>query len=97
MSFLNSIGGGGNAAASGLGQMVGADPSRISQIAGQIGRGMNGIAQAGGAAPGYAADPSAPPAAAPVDNHLQLLDPNIIQQLIQKFGHQQAPQMGYAR
>jgi hypothetical protein len=32
-----------------------------------------------------------------VDNHLQLLDPGILQQLIQKFGHQQAPQMGYAR
>lgn len=96
MSFLNSLGGA-NAAASGLGQMVGADPSRISQIAGQIGRGMNGIAAAGGAAPGYATDPSTQPSAAPVDNHMQLLDPNIIQQLIQRFGGRPQASPGYSQ
>lgn len=99
MSFLNSAAG----ASGALGNLVGADPSRISSIAGRIGTGMNGIAAAGGAAPGYTAPghaPGAPAAggAAPVDNHMQLLDPDTLQQIIQQFGRfQAAPQTGYAR
>jgi hypothetical protein len=96
MSFLNGIGaaagaaGGANAAASGLGHMLGADPSRISDIAGNIGRGMNGIAAAGGAEPGYqAAEAPAPPA-----NHMQLLDDAVLQRLVAQFS---GGQPGYAR
>lgn len=99
MSFLNSAAG----ASGALGNLVGADPSRISSIANRIGTGMNGIAAAGGAAPGYSAPGHAPiPAAggaAPVDNHMQLLDQDVIQQIIQQFAGrpQTAPQMGYNR
>lgn len=91
MSFLNGIGGaagaagGANAAAGGLGHLLGADPSRVSDIAGRIGRGMNGIAAAGGAEPGYE-----PPA-----NHMQLLDNDVLQRIVAQFGGQ--PQSGYAR
>jgi hypothetical protein len=107
MSFLNSIGGaagaagGASGAASGLGHLIGADPSRISSIANSIGTGMNGIAAAGGAAPGYNAPGHAAPAAsaAAPDNHMQLLDQDVIQQIIQQFAGrpQAAPQMGYNR
>lgn len=94
MSFLNSIGGaagaagGANSAASGLGHMLGADPSRVSDIAGRIGRGMNGIAAAGGAEPGYQAEAPTPPA-----NHIQLLDDAVLQRLVAQFGGQP----GYAQ
>jgi hypothetical protein len=95
MSFLNGRGGaladGGNAAASGLGHMLNTDPSRISQIAGQIGRGMNGIAAAGGATPGYAA-----PEAAPA-NHMQLLDDAVLQKIVQQFGGGMPQQRQYAQ
>jgi hypothetical protein len=102
MSFLNGMGaaGGASGAASGLGHLIGADPSRISSIANSIGTGMNGIAAAGGAAPGYAAPGhSAAPSAAAPDNHMQLLDQDVIQQIIQQFAGrpQAAPQMGYNR
>lgn len=72
-----------NAAATGLGKLLGVDPGRISSIADSVGKGMNQIAQGGGAAGGYAA-PQLPDA--PVQNHLQLLDPTVIQALIQRFG-----------
>ena len=70
-----------NAAASGLGRLIGADPARISSIAGNIGRGMNQIASAGGAQEGYAA-----PELPAVNNHMQLLDPKVLQALVQYFG-----------
>jgi hypothetical protein len=57
MSFLNSAAG---ASGQPLGNLIGADPSRISSIANSIGTGMNGIAAAGGAAPGYNAPGHAP-------------------------------------
>lgn len=60
----------------GLGRMIGVN----SDQAGKFGTAMNGIAQAGGAAPGYAA-----PEPAPVNNHLQLADPNILQAILQQF------------
>lgn len=95
MSFLGPLMGGAGAAgaasaaapaaATGLGHLIGADPSRISQIAGQIGGGMNRIAAAGGAAPGYEA-----PQAPAVNNHMQLLDPEVLHSLIRQFG-------GYSR
>lgn len=79
-----------SAAATGLGHVIGADPTRISSIASNIGQGMNGIAAAGGASPGYSA-----PEAPSVDNHMQLLDPGTIQQLIQQFGGRS--QMGHVQ
>jgi hypothetical protein len=80
LSAAGAAGGGANAAASGLGHLIGVDPSRISSIAGTIGKGMNGIAAGGGASPGYA-DPGLPD----VNNHMQLLDPAILQAIIQHF------------
>jgi len=70
-----------NAAATGLGKLIGTDPSRIASLAHSIGGGMNQIAAAGGAQGGYQ-DPGLPP----VQNHLQLLDPAVLQALIQHFG-----------
>lgn len=72
-----------NAAASGLGRLIGADPARISSIADSVGKGMNMIAQGGGAQGGYAAPEQAPLPA--VNNHMQLLDPKILQALVQHF------------
>lgn len=76
-----------NAAASGLGKLIGVDPAKISSIAQSIGGGMNQIAQGGGASPGYAAPPQAAPSAqAPtMNNILQGLNPEIIQALIRSF------------
>lgn len=87
MSFLepllSSVGKPGAGAASGLGHLIGADPSRISRIAGGIGNAANGIAAAGGASPGYAApQQTAPPEIA---NHMQLLDPATLQAVLQHF------------
>lgn len=72
-----------NAAATGLGKLIGVDGAKISSIADSIGKGMNQIAAAGGAGQGYAA-PELP--SAPVQNHMQLLDPAIIRALLQQFG-----------
>ncbi len=71
-----------NWAASGLGKLIGVDPAKISSIANSIGGGMNQIAQGGGAAPSYAAPELPAPA---VNNHMQLLDPRILQALVQHF------------
>lgn len=98
MSFLNSLAGPlagnvgagmrqmapavpqANAAATGLGKLIGVDGAKISSIADSVGKGMNMIAQGGGAQGGYAAPPPA------VNNHMQLLDPKVLQALIQHFG-----------
>lgn len=72
-----------NAAAMGLGKLIGVDPGKISSIADSVGKGMNMIAQGGGAAGGYAAPEL--PQARPV-NHLQLLDDNVLRALLQRFG-----------
>lgn len=91
MSFLNGLGGAAGAAAaptaaaSGLGKLLHADPTRIGNIASRVGTGMNQIAAAGGATPGYAG--AAPEAAAPA-NHMQLLDNAVLQKLIAQFGGQ---------
>jgi hypothetical protein len=80
MSFLKPQGGaafGSNAAASGLGRLMDVDPSRISQIAQSIGGVANGFANAGGATPGYAAPE--------VNNHMQLLDPEVLRSIMAKF------------
>lgn len=69
-----------NAAATGLGRLIGADPARISSIARSVGGGMNQIAAAGGAQEGYAA-----PELPAVNNHMQLMDPKILQALVQYF------------
>ncbi len=69
-----------NAAASGLGKLIGADPARISSIATSLGRGANQIAEAGGAQGGYTA-----PELPAVNNHMQLLDPKILQALVRHF------------
>lgn len=86
MSFLSGAGGaagaglagGANGAATGLGHMIGVDPSRISELAGKIGAGMNAVASAGGADPGYQA-PVQP------TNYLQNLDPNMLQSILDRF------------
>lgn len=86
MSFLSGLGGLGaaasaaapNIAAQGLGHLIGVDPSRVASLASSIGKGMNQVAAAGGA--GSEAPPLAP------QNHLQLLDPAVLQALIQRFG-----------
>lgn len=93
LSKLFGGGGGGdaspqpNAAASGLGKLIGVDGAKISSIADSIGKGMNKIAAAGGAQTGYAA-PEAPQLPA-VNNHMQLLDPKILQELVRYFSGQQ--------
>lgn len=88
MSFLTPASGA-NGAATGLGRLLDVDPSRISRIAGGIGNVANGIANAGGAMPGYAAPQ-------PVNNYMQLLDPNVLRAIYAKFGGgPTAP--GYAR
>lgn len=74
-----------NAAAMGLGKLIGVDPGKISSIADSVGKGMNMIAQGGGAAGGYAAPEL--PQAAPA-NHLQLLDDNVLRALLQRFSGQ---------
>jgi hypothetical protein len=86
MSFLKEPVDGANPGAAGLGHLLGADPSRVSSIADRIGQGMNGIAQAGGATPGYASPDQS------VNNHLQLLDPEVLRSIIAKF--RPSPTMG---
>ena len=94
MSFLNNPGSGAmaasqaNGAATGLGHMFGADPSRISMIADRIGKASNGIASAGGADQGY--DGTAAP-----NNYLQTLDPTVMRAIMAKFGP--AQNTGYVR
>jgi len=73
-----------NAAATGLGRMIGVDGAKISSIADSVGKGMNMIAQGGGAQAGYQPAPELPA----VNNHLQLMDPKILQALTQYFGGQ---------
>jgi hypothetical protein len=98
MSFLNNMGGGAGALAgfqpnsisSGFGHMIGADPSRVSMIADRIGKAANGIAAGGGAESGYDGSAAAPQ----IDNHLQMLDPNVLQSIIARFRPQA---QGYAR
>jgi hypothetical protein len=70
-----------NSAATGLGHLIDVDPARIASIAGDIGKAANPIAAAGGATPAYQAAPSAP-----VQNHLQLLDPAVIRAILQQMG-----------
>lgn len=98
MSFLNNIGGAGAAAggfqpsaiSSGFGHMIGADPSRVSMIADRIGKAANGIATSTGVSADYNGSARAPQ----IDNHLQMLDPNILQSIIARF---QPTTQGYAR
>lgn len=79
--------------AAGLGHMIGAEPSRVSQVADRIGNGMNMIAAAGGAQPGYVkpvrsvmpAQPVGAPEGAAPDNHLQMLDTEVLRNLIARF------------
>lgn len=88
MSFLKSppiTGGIGaalhpTAAAQGLGHLLNISPTGIGHAADMIGKVSNGIAAAGGAAPGYAS-----PTAPDVNNHLQLLDPAVLQAIMQQM------------
>lgn len=84
MGFLRSQAGSSgtfnpNPISTGFGHMIGADPSRVSMIANRIGTGMNSIAAAGGATPSY--DGSA----APINNHLQMLDPDTLRKILAQF------------
>jgi hypothetical protein len=77
-----------NFAASGLGHALGVDPSRVASIAGTVGSAANQIAAAGGAQGGYQ-NPGVQGAALPtVNNHLQMLDPQVLRALIQHFSGQ---------
>jgi hypothetical protein len=69
-----------NGAATGLGHLLGVDPSRISSIAGGVGKAANQIATAGGAQGGYAA-----PEMPAINNHMQMLDPAVLRALIAHF------------
>jgi len=64
--------------AGGLARLLGTDGSRVSSITDRIGMGMNQVASAGGAHPGYAARQQLP-------NHLQMLNPEALQAIIQRF------------
>lgn len=78
MSFLKAAPDG----STGLGSSLGFNPGDVRAF----GTAMNGIASAGGAAPGYASQQ-----APDVNNHLQLLDPAVLKAIIAKFA---PPQMG---
>jgi hypothetical protein len=80
MSFLEPLLASAGPAASGLGHLIGVDPGRVASIAGNIGKGMNQIATAGGASPAYQ-DPGVPA----VQNHFQLLDDNVLRAIIDHF------------
>lgn len=73
-----------NAAASGLGKLIGVDGAKISSIADSVGKGMNMIAQGGGARGGYVAPQQSP--LPQVNNYMQLMDPKVLQALVQYFG-----------
>lgn len=88
MSFLTPAAGA-SGAATGLGHLLGADPSRISSIASSIGTGMNGIAAAGGATPGYAGQQPAQP-----NNFMQLSNPEWLRTIMAQMGGQ--PKMNTA-
>ena len=92
MSFLKDIGGSGllglggmaaagpNSAATGLGHLIGTEPSRIASIADSIGKVSNGIATAGGATAGY--DAPAPQ----LSNYMQMMDPRVLKAITDHFG-----------
>jgi hypothetical protein len=85
MSFLKPAADAGaltpsNPAATGLGRLFGTDGARVSSIADRIGAGMNQIATAGGAQPGYAAPQQAMP-----NNHFQMLDQDVLRALVERF------------
>lgn len=89
MSFLKDFGGAGGLAG-GVGHLFGTDGAHVSSLADRIGKGANMIASGGGATAGYDGSAAAPQ----IDNHLQMLDPNILQSIIARF--RPTPQ-GYAR
>jgi hypothetical protein len=99
MSFLKSLpitGGIGaalnpNKAAEGLGHLLNVSPLGISNFANTVGNVANGIANAGGAPAGY--DGSA----APINNHLQMLDPEVLRTIMAKFQPGSAPPLGAYR
>lgn len=93
MSFLRDIGGSGllglggmaaaggpNSAATGLGHLIGTEPSRVSSIANAVGKISNGLAEAGGATPGY--DAPAPQ----LSNYMQMMDPRVLKAITDHFG-----------
>lgn len=78
-----------NGAAKMLGGILHASPTGVMGIADRIGHAANGVAQAGGADPGYDGGADAP------NNFLQNLDPNVLRALQAKFGP--AQNAGYVR
>lgn len=80
-----------NSISTGFGHMIGADPSRVSMIADRIGKAANGIAAGGGATAGYDGSAAAPV----IDNHLQMLDPEVLRSIIARF--RPAAPTGYAQ
>lgn len=78
-----------NPMAGGLAKLLGTDGANVTGIADKIGGGMNQIAAAGGAQPGYQAPPVGGVQPGPMqpdpNNHLQLLDDDVLQGLIARF------------
>lgn len=99
MSFLRPQAGAStgavNPVSSGFGHMIGVDPSRVSMIANRIGNAANGIAAGGGAPAGYDGSAAMPAAPQPIDNHFQLLNPDVLRSIIAKF--RPATLTGYAQ
>lgn len=77
-----------NPLANGVGRLFGTDGAHVSDIASRIGTGANQIAAAGGAQPGYAgAAPGqqAPPQEGMPNNHLQMLDGDVLRAILARF------------
>jgi hypothetical protein len=77
-----------NFAASGLGHALGVDPSRVASIAGTVGK-RGEPNRSGRRCAGGLSKPRLQGAALPaVNNHLQMLDPQVLRALIQHFSGQ---------
>lgn len=83
MSFLKSAAGAGGV--TGLGASLGLNPTSLQTL----GTAMNGIASVGGASPGYAGQQGDPG----LNNHLQMLDPEVLRAILAKF-HSGGPTTG---
>lgn len=78
-----------NPMANGLGHLFGTDGAHVSDIASRIGTGANQIAIGGGAQPGYAGPAPVAQQAAPAtddpNNHLQMLDQDVLRAVLARF------------
>lgn len=80
-----ALGSVGNSLANGLGGLLHSDGKHVSDIANRIGTGMNTVAAAGGAQPGYVGGPQQEAAPDMPNNHLQMLDDETLSKLLARF------------